>query len=117
MDIESIIQKCINSEKLTREEIIFLLNLEDKSDMDKLFSAGDTIRRKYCGDDVQIRALLELSNVCARHCNYCGIRADNHEITRYRIEPDEIVDIAIALNGKGLKTIVMQSGEDPILYR
>ena len=27
--------------------------------------------------------------------------------------PDEIVELAIDLNGKGLKTIVLQSGEDP----
>jgi len=87
--------------------------LDNDADLQRLLDAGDAVRRAYCGDAVQIRALVEFSNVCARHCNYCGLRALNSSVTRYRMPPDEIVELAAELSEKGLKTIVLQSGEDP----
>ncbi len=113
MDLDKLIDKCIESGELTREEILFLLKLEDKTDIDRLLKAGDAVRRANCGDAVQVRALVEFTNVCARNCNYCGLRAANTKLTRYRMSPDEIVELAIELSGKGLKTMVLQSGEDP----
>ncbi|MCL5102808.1 MAG: [FeFe] hydrogenase H-cluster radical SAM maturase HydE [Armatimonadetes bacterium] len=113
MNLDNLLDKCINSGDLPREEILFLLRLEDQGDIYRLLNAGDTVRRECCGDEVQIRALVEFSNVCARQCNYCGLRAPNTKIKRYRMSPDEIVELAVHLNGKGLKTVVLQSGEDP----
>lgn len=113
MNLGQLIQKCTDSGDLTREEILFLLRLENKEDIDKLIKAGNAVRRKYCGDDVQIRALVEFSNICARRCNYCGLRAPNTKVERYRMQPDEIVELAAYLASKGLMTIVLQSGEDP----
>ena len=113
MILDQVIEKCIDSGDLTREEIIYLLRLEDKDDIARLLMAGDAVRRECCGDAVQIRGLVEFSNFCARHCNYCGLRAPNANIERYRMEPDEIVELAGHLHRKGLHTIVLQSGEDP----
>lgn len=113
MKLHSVLEKCIEDGSLSRDEILFLLNLDSESDVLSLINAADTVRRAYCGDAVQIRALVEFSNVCARHCNYCGLRAPNKSVERYRMTPEEIVDLAVELNGKGLRTIVLQSGEDP----
>ena len=66
MILDQVIGKCIDSGDLTREEIVFLLRLEDKDDIARLLKAGDTVRREYCGDAVQIRGLVEFSNFCAR---------------------------------------------------
>jgi biotin synthase len=113
MNLDSIIQKGIGTGRLSRDEILYLLNLDNEADVARLLQAGDAVRKANCGDAVQIRALVEFSNACARHCNYCGIRAPNTHIERYRMAPDEIVELARELNGMGLKTIVLQSGEDP----
>jgi biotin synthase len=113
MIFDELIDKCIQSGDLTREEILHLLSLESEDDVRKLLQAGDAVRRACCGDDVQIRALVEFSNICGRSCLYCGLRAPNNNVTRYRMPPDEIVELARHLDRKGLKTIVLQSGEDP----
>jgi biotin synthase len=113
MDLDSVIKKCISSGDLTRQEIVCLLSLEQEKDVKRLLEAGDAVRRASCGDDVHIRALVEFSNICARHCLYCGLRAPNTKVERYRMRPDEIVELAQRLDKKGLKTIVLQSGEDP----
>lgn len=113
VDLDSLIDKCIATGDLTRDEIVFLLGLEREEDVARLIAAGDAVRRACCGDEVHIRALIEFSNICARNCNYCGLRAANRSVRRYRMSPDEIVDLAVHLNGKGLRTVVLQSGEDP----
>lgn len=113
MNLDILIAKSIGTGELSRNEILYLLELDNQADIEQLLKAGDKVRKVYCGDAVQIRALVEFSNTCARHCNYCGLRASNSNLERYRMQPDEIVELAQELNGKGLKTIVLQSGEDP----
>lgn len=113
MDLQALLNKCIATGDLSRDDILFLLNLDTEEDVRRLIGAGDAVRRANCGDAVQIRALVEFSNVCARHCNYCGLRAPNRNVDRYRMTPEEIIVLAGELSAKGLKTIVLQSGEDP----
>lgn len=113
MNLGTLIQKCTKTGELSRAEILYLLKLDSEADIARLLKAGDTVRRANCGDAVQMRALVEFSNVCARQCKYCGLRAPNSSVERYRMPPDEIVELAQELNAKGLKTIVLQSGEDP----
>ena len=38
-----------------------------------------------------LRGLVELSNYCVRLCGYCGLRAGNRGLTRYRMSDDEIL--------------------------
>lgn len=103
----------LNKESLTREDIIFLLKLNKKEDLNKLFKKADNVRQKYIGNDVHIRGILEFSNHCKNDCLYCGIRKSNTKLKRYRIKPDEIIQIAEnAVNVLGFKTVLLQSGED-----
>ena len=49
------------------------------------------MRRENVGDKVHLRGLIEFSNICRCQCNYCGLRAPNKTIERYRIKPEDIV--------------------------
>lgn len=80
---------------------------------DELYRRADAARRTWKGDDVYIRGIVEFSNQCANDCLYCGIRRSNRSIRRYRLPPDEILDIARRMDGWGQTTIVLQSGEAP----
>ena len=64
------------------------------------------------GKKIYIRGIIEFSNCCRKNCNYCGIRAGNTSVVRYKMSPDEIVAAAEADLKQGIKTIVLQSGED-----
>ncbi len=97
----------------TREDIVPLLSLTGEKDLEKLFEQADRARKKYIGDRVHVRGILEFSNYCKNDCLYCGIRRSNSNVTRYRIEPHEIVEIAEnAVNSLGYSTVLLQSGED-----
>ncbi|MCH3964914.1 MAG: [FeFe] hydrogenase H-cluster radical SAM maturase HydE [Clostridium sp.] len=93
-----------------KDDIVELL-LENRYSSE-LFEAADRVRKKYVGDKVHLRGLIEFSNICKRNCMYCGLRRSNKNIKRYRIEPDRIIELAQKAVGYGYRTLVMQSGED-----
>lgn len=92
------------------EEILKLL--EDEKNEAELFRQADLVRKQYVGDEVHLRGLIEFSNICRNNCMYCGIRKDNKKLSRFRIEPDELVKTVQKAVNLGFRTIVMQSGED-----
>lgn len=105
-----LIKKAEETHNLDKDEILQLL--QENTHNEELFKAADRVRANYVGDEVHLRGLIEFSNVCKRNCLYCGLRASNKNIKRYRLEPDEIIELAKKAAGYGYRTIVMQSGED-----
>lgn len=79
---------------------------------DDLFQAADRVRKSRCGDDVHMRGIIEFSSYCCRNCLYCGLRRDNTSLPRFRMEEDEIVRRAREIASFGVRTIVLQSGDD-----
>jgi biotin synthase len=114
--LDDVLNTCLQSGSLAREEILFLLSRQDSAEIDAIKRCADEVRKVHCGEDVHIRALVEFSNHCRRNCNYCGLRRGNHDLARYRMSVDEIVELAVTLFHKGLMTIVLQSGEDPFYH-
>jgi len=94
---------------LNKEEILNFLSSND----DELFKLADKVRKENIGDEVHLRGLIEFSNYCKQNCLYCGIRRDNKDCIRYRLEPEQIIEFAQKACGYGYKTVVLQSGEDP----
>ena len=93
---------------LSKKEIVDIL----KSPGTDIFKEADNVRKKYVGDGVHLRGLIEFSNICKCSCLYCGLQASNKHVNRYRLSKEEILDIAKKGVDEGFKTIVLQSGED-----
>jgi len=96
-----------------RREILDWLRVKDERRLDELWCRADEVRRLHVGDEVHLRGLIEFSNHCVRRCAYCGLRAGNRRIERYRMTADEILDCARQAVAYGYGTVVLQSGEDP----
>jgi biotin synthase len=79
----------------------------------ELFRNAARINERFFGNEVHLRGVIEFSNYCVQNCLYCGLRRDNRSLERYRMSPDEILQIGGQAARAGLKTIVLQSGEDP----
>lgn len=104
-----ILEKAKQTHNLEKPEIIELLSTPDSS---ALFKAADEVRHLYVGDEVHLRGLIEFTNICRCNCKYCGIRAENKNLNRYRLTKDEILFAARQAVENGFKTIVLQGGED-----
>jgi biotin synthase len=106
------IEEILNKEELQKDDIVRLLNLTETEDLQKLYTKADSIRKENMGDLVHLRGIIEISNYCKRACNYCGLRAPNESLERYRMPIEEIVETAQKAYDLGYKTVVLQSGED-----
>ena len=98
-----------------RATLLRWLREGDPTRLEDLWREADDVRRRHVGDDVHLRGLVEVSNHCARLCAYCGIRAGNAAIGRYRMTTDEVLDCARRAVELGFGTLVMQAGEDDAL--
>jgi len=108
----NILAKARNNQ-LTKDEIVYLLNLERKEELEFLYSEADVVRQLNLKDFFCIHGIIEFSNYCKNHCHYCGLRCDNKNLKRYRLSINEIINLAVeAVNEKGYKLLVLQSGED-----
>lgn len=97
---------------LTKSDLEYLLQIEDPAQLQALYSEANITRKANIKDHICIHGIIEFSNYCRNNCLYCGLRADNHEVQRYRLTPEEIVTAAVGAVDRGYKILVLQSGED-----
>jgi len=97
---------------LTKQDIIQALLGHDAASIAALFREADRARKRYAGNEVHLRGLVEFSNYCSQDCLYCGLRRSNRKIKRYRMPYAQIFEACRNASGQGIKTVVLQSGED-----
>jgi biotin synthase len=98
---------------MTYDDILSWLRETDEARLADLWQLADDTRQKNVGGDVHLRGLIEISNCCIRLCGYCGLRAPNQSLQRYRMTSEEIIDCVRRGETMGYGTVVLQSGEDP----
>jgi len=104
---------CISDAPFRAADLEGWLREEDPESLGLLFDRADRVRRANVGDAVFLRGLVEVSNICVRQCHYCGIRAGNAALQRYRMTLAEVLDCARQAWNMDYGTVVLQAGEDP----
>lgn len=105
------LQKAQQQETLTQQDLVQLLQAQGE-EAEALRQLADQVRHQAVGDVVHLRGIIEFSNYCSQQCHYCGLRAGNTAVGRYRLSQAEIIEAAQAAVKRGYKTLVLQSGED-----
>lgn len=85
---------------------------QDVPDPELLWEAA-MLRDRHYGRRVIFRGLVEFSSHCRMDCCYCGLRKSNRRIRRYRLGPDQILNCVRDGYRRGLRSFVLQGGEDP----
>lgn len=101
----------LKQDNFTRDDLIYLINLTDKNDLDKLFEAAYKVKEKYIGKKSFYRGLIEFSNNCIKDCYYCGIRVSNKNIERFNMTLDEIGEMAKWAFANDYGSVTLQAGE------
>lgn len=105
--------KLIQNHTLTKEEYLTLLQEWENPELaEKLRKEAEALRKKYYGDKIFVRGLIEFTNICKNNCYYCGIRKDNGNVQRYRLTKEEILECCDYGYELGFRTFVLQGGED-----
>lgn len=105
------LERILVKDELTREEIAFLLDIDDPAEEAALFARAYEVKRRHVGTKVYFRGLIELSNLCVKNCFYCGIRRGNASVPRYTLSEEEVLEAAAFARGSRYGSIVLQSGE------
>ena len=108
-----LIDKLEREHALAREEWVALLDGRSEDLARDLFARASALRRRWYGDDIYIRGLIEFTNCCKNDCYYCGIRRSNRNVARYRLTEEEILACCAEGHALGFRTFVLQGGEDP----
>lgn len=110
--LDDMMKKVHDDPSGSRQEILELLSLKNGADIERLYLFADKVRNKFMGDGVFLRGLVEFSNRCQNSCFYCGLNRQNTVIERYAMTADEVLAAVSGVNSMGIKTVVLQSGED-----
>ena len=111
MDFYRILERAYAGEYIDTAGIAVLLEPPGADAEKALFETAYRLKSRICGRIVNLRGLVEFSNICTRDCFYCGIRKSNSAVHRYTMEMDEIIS-AVQLAGEfGYGSVVLQSGE------
>lgn len=110
---ESVLDELVEHRDLSDEALATLLSCNDGEVEEELHSRAREFAVSRFGHEVYLRGLVEWSNVCRNDCLYCGIRRSNPGVSRYTLTKEEILSCAERIYDEGIRTIVLQSGENP----
>lgn len=109
----NVVEKLISGADLTKTEYMELLRMENDIEIKKcLAQEALRLKKRYYGEKIFIRGLIEFTNYCKNDCYYCGIRRQNKNICRYRLCKEEILSCCEQGYALGFRTFVLQGGED-----
>jgi len=111
------LEKANQEERLDREEIVFLLELRERSQIDAVFEAARGLRFRYFENRVFLYGFLYISTFCRNQCNFCYYRSANALSVRYRREAADIIEAAQSLAESGVHLIDLTLGEDPQYFQ
>lgn len=107
MNIKEILEK----KELNREDLIALMKISSPEELDLLFKKAYEVKTQEVGRKVYYRGLIEISNLCIKNCNYCGIRKGNSKAERFAMSKDEIMGAVKWIYDNNYGSIALQSGE------
>lgn len=107
-----IASKLIERQTLSEAEWRSLLESDSPELAAYLQKAARKVTDEVFGREIFLRGLIEFTNICRQDCYYCGIRCSNKEVRRYRLTEEEILSCCEAGYASGLRTFVLQGGED-----
>ncbi len=105
------IQSLVEQTQFSDEDIVRLLAIESDEDAEILRQAAYARTTEHLGNQVYYRGLIEFSNICTLNCRYCGIRKSNHNVDRYELTHDQVVEAAIWAANNHYGSICLQAGE------
>ena len=111
-NLDKILEKSIEKQALSDEDLLCLLHSEDEDCLQKIFSAGREVRCREFGDGIFLYGFVYFSTYCRNDCNFCYYRSSNQLPERYRKSREEIIRTAVDLKESGVHLIDLTMGED-----
>ena len=112
--IDTILDKARQKKGLTHREAAVLLDCDIPEKNGEIFALANQIKKELYGNRIVMFAPLYLSNYCVNGCVYCPYHHKNKQITRKKMNREEIQREVVALQDMGHKRLAIEAGEDPL---
>lgn len=110
-EIARILDKAERFEGLTHQEVAALLTLENKEQLQRMFSIAYKIKQHIYGNRIVMFAPLYVSDYCVNQCKYCSYNC-KHQFHRKQLTMDEVREEVKILESMGHKRLALEAGED-----
>lgn len=97
----------------TKQEILEVLRMPFEEYRHTVMAEAARIHREENGNILTATAMLGYDNICKNQCLYCGMRAGNSAVKRYRLDQEEVIRWIGVAQAKGFGRLFLVSGEDP----
>lgn len=111
--IRSIINKALNKQRLTLDEVASLVSTKDPKLINEIKQGAIDLKNKVYGNRIVLFAPLYVGNLCANNCEYCGFKATNKQANRVTLDREQLIDNVKALEENGHKRLILVYGEHP----
>jgi FO synthase len=103
--------------RLTDDQAVALLDVEDDAALDELCRIADGLRREAVGDEVTyvVNRNINFTNVCYAGCRFCAFAQRRTDADAYTLSLAEVADRAEEAWEAGATEVCMQGGIHPDL--
>ena len=116
LKIGEILDKARQEARLSREEILRLLDITTENELSKVSGVARELRERYFKDKVFLYGFVYFSTYCRNDCTFCLYRKSNKTYPRYRKTREEIVSTAHCMVDSGVHLLDLTMGEDPLYH-
>jgi biotin synthase len=82
-----------------------------------LHERAGALRDEVFGREIFVRGVIEVSNFCRQNCDYCGMRRDNRDLKRFRLELESLRELIRGGLPPMITDLNLQTGEDTVGVR
>jgi biotin synthase len=108
-----IVEQLKEKSTLSEDNFLELIKTNDPALRNRLFEAAQEAVTYLLNRKIYLQGVLPFTNHCPRNCFYCNLRAENKDLKRYRMNWEQIRAACREGYNMGLRTFVLESGEDP----
>jgi biotin synthase len=95
-----------------KEDVIYKALLSRGEDQQELFRLARESRGEFFPhDEVEVRSVIEISNICKQKCRFCGMNFHSKR-KRYIISHKNLIEITENIYSRGRRVLFLQSGEN-----
>ena len=98
----------------SREEILEILRMPDDQFRELIMPEAVTIAEQMFHRTLRVTSMMGYTNICKNNCLYCGMRAGNPGLPRYRIPPEQVSAGFLKAADLGYGRAFLIAGEDPL---
>ncbi len=98
----------------SREEILEILRMPDDRFRETIMPEAEKTAEQVFQQTLRVTSMMGYTNICRNNCLYCGMRAGNPSLPRYRTPPEQVTASFLKAADIGYGRAFLIAGEDPL---